>query len=203
MFDIYMPSQLSYHFGFENMILWIQSGNVCISQSPSTCLNGLNLACVDFHLSFDYRTILVFVNLVLWIQRCNVACMMSLWEEINVFHNLTQCASTTTISLDLAISPLCQFSLGLSSGSYWAHRNTWISWHNPDFVCTIRAQRVMNRWSQVEKGCAKVILKSLAVGSIKVEGGLSLESEITPWIYVQIFTNLFMLDLFPDLSNSQ
>jgi hypothetical protein len=28
-------------------------------------LNGLNLACVDFHLLFDYRAILVFVNLVL------------------------------------------------------------------------------------------------------------------------------------------
>jgi hypothetical protein len=37
----------------------------CISQSPLTCLNGLALACVNFHLSFDYHTILVFINLVL------------------------------------------------------------------------------------------------------------------------------------------
>src|SRR5882762_1310157 len=89
----------------------------CISQSPSTCLNGLDLACVDFHLSFDYRTILVFVNLVLQIRRCNVACMISLWEKINVFHDLPQRASTATISLDLAISPSCRFSLGVMSGS--------------------------------------------------------------------------------------
>ena len=53
------------------------------SQSPSTPLKGLDLACVDFHLSFEYRTIPVFVNLFLWIQRLNVACMISLWEKIS------------------------------------------------------------------------------------------------------------------------
>ena len=39
----------------------------------------------------------------------------SLWERINAFHDLPWHASIATISLDLAISPLCHFSLGINS----------------------------------------------------------------------------------------
>jgi hypothetical protein len=40
---------------------------------------------------------------------------MFVWEKINVIHYLPRHASTATISLNLAISPSCRFSLGLNS----------------------------------------------------------------------------------------
>jgi len=71
------------------------------------CLNGLNLACVDFHLSFDYHAILVFCKFGLVNLKMQCGLCDSLWKKIYVFHDPPQHASTATISLDLAISPSC------------------------------------------------------------------------------------------------
>ena len=47
----------------------------------------------------------------------------SLWEKKYVFHDLPRHASTATISLDLAISPSCRFSLGMRA---YARSNKFI-----------------------------------------------------------------------------
>jgi len=77
------------------------------------CLNSLN-----FHLSFDYCAILVFCKFGLVNLKTQCGLHDSLWEKIYVFHNIPQHTSTATIFLDLAISPSCQFSLGLRICSF-------------------------------------------------------------------------------------
>ena len=42
----------------------------------------------------------------------------SVWEKIKAFDDLPQHISIAAISLDLAISPLCQFLLGLITGGH-------------------------------------------------------------------------------------
>jgi hypothetical protein len=62
----------------------------------------------------------------------------SLWEKTNVFHDLPQCTSTTTISLDLAISPSCQFSLSFSSCPGLALMRKWILWPTSSYISSKR-----------------------------------------------------------------
>src|ERR1700691_654261 len=69
------------------------------------------------------------VNLILrirseknpWCERIQ-SIPTSVWEKINVFHYLPRCASTATIFLDLAISPSCRFSLGLTHERWNSHQ---------------------------------------------------------------------------------